>query len=147
MGCFFLGSFHFSFPAISRTSKMFTKKKKADLDPQAFRTKSQLLLAPPRIGELPPARCGAGRACGSIHPRGPSEAPAAAFKPNSLLFADRRGMKNVQTWDLNSVDRIHFAPPKTPWNDTIPLQVPTNCGSPWFQSGAKWISSIHSMSL
>ena len=28
---------------------------------------------------------------------------------------------------------IHFAPPKKPRNDSIPLQIPTNNGFPWFR--------------
>ena len=34
------------------------------------------------------------------------------------------------------MDKIHFAPPKKPWNDSIPLQIPTNRGFAWFPSDA-----------
>ena len=40
-------------------------------------------------------------------------------------------------WKSLTVDgcEIHFAPPKKPWNDSIPLEIPTNNGFPWLQSG------------
>ena len=38
---------------------------------------------------------------------------------------------------------IHFASPKKPWFLMIPPQISINYGFPWFQSGTKWISSIH----
>ena len=39
------------------------------------------------------------------------------------------------------MDEIHFAPPKIPWGDASPV----SNGLLWFQSGAKWISSTHSI--
>ena len=40
---------------------------------------------------------------------------------------------------------IHFASPKKLWNDDSPANANKQWFQPWFQSGAKWILSIHSM--
>ena len=37
------------------------------------------------------------------------------------------------------MDGRSHAPPKKPWNDLIPLQIPRNNVFHWLQSGAKWI--------
>ena len=50
-------------------------------------------------------------------------------------------------WDALDGCEIHFAPPKNPWNDLIPLQIPTSNGFLWFQFGAKWILSVHGITL
>ena len=42
------------------------------------------------------------------------------------------------------MDGIHFAPPKKPWNDE-PVNTNKEWFQTWFQSGAKWILSIHSI--
>ena len=39
------------------------------------------------------------------------------------------------------MDEMHFAPPEICWKDDC--SVNANYGFPWFQSGAKWISSLH----
>ena len=40
------------------------------------------------------------------------------------------------------MDEIHFAPPKKPWDDDSSANTNKHWFQPWFQSGAKWISSI-----
>ena len=45
------------------------------------------------------------------------------------------------------MDARNPAPREKPWNDMIPLYMPTKNGFPWFQGRAKRISSIHSMNL
>ena len=47
------------------------------------------------------------------------------------LFKDQ-GIACMILW----MDEIHFAPPKKPRNDSIPLQMPINHGVPWCSSGA-----------
>ena len=38
------------------------------------------------------------------------------------------------------MDKIQFAPPEKPWNDDSPVNTNEQWDSPWFHSGAKWIS-------
>ena len=56
--------------------------------------------------------------------------------------------QNNPTGDPPWMDEIHFAPPKTPWNESIPRQIPTNNGSNHvFQVVGKDCATIHSMTL
>ena len=43
------------------------------------------------------------------------------------------------------MDEIHFTPAKKPWKDDSPVNTHKLWCQPWCQSGAKWISSIHSI--
>ena len=45
-----------------------------------------------------------------------------------------------KSWTRPTVDGPNPAPPRKPWNHVFPV----NSNEPWFESGAKWISSIHS---
>ena len=67
--------------------------------------------------------------------------------PLSPIATDKKRRQTLfgagQTAQMLRMDEIHFAPPKKPWNSDSPVN--TNNGFLWFQSGAKWISSIHSI--
>ena len=69
--------------------------------------------------------------------------PTPALVPGFLGgFLDVENWISVQTVFRHTVDGQNPAPPKKPWNDDSPI--PTNNDFPWFQGGAKWISTIHS---
>ena len=77
-----------------------------------------------------------------MHPLGKSGSKTARSTHNPADLGGA-GMHPLGCGDVPAVDgcEIHFAPPKKPWNDDSPANT-TNDGVSWFQSGAKWISSI-----
>ena len=64
-------------------------------------------------------------------------------KQSSIPWYRYHGQSPPLGWH-DTVDGRNPAPPKTPWNDHCPVNTKQQYGFPWFQSGAKWTSSIHS---
>ena len=61
-----------------------------------------------------------------------SQAPMNAKETGNRNNHNSSDSSNFQPKTIVEGCEIHFAPPKTPGNDAISLQTPTNNGFPWF---------------
>ena len=68
--------------------------------------------------------------------------PGSKFDPQPTILLK---LEAPQLFLVATVGGQNPAPPKTPSNDDFPVDTKKPWFQPWFPSGAKWISSIHSM--